>query len=183
MKHVGMKPHHTLLDLGCGTLRGGINLIPYLAQGHYTGLEPNSLYLRIADRLVQVEGLRGYHPSLVDYGGLREGQEFDFILTQSVLNHLNEDRIQPIVRMMSSLLKPNGIWISSVWFDSNVDTIQGNSLHPFRPDENLNTRYNPNWFESILSEEDLTLKPITGITHPHSGFSLITICRKGERKE
>ena len=36
----GLREHHFLLDIGCGSLRAGKLLIPYLLPGHYFGLEP-----------------------------------------------------------------------------------------------------------------------------------------------
>ena len=35
----GLTPSDTFLDVGCGTLRGGIPIIEILDRGHYTGLE------------------------------------------------------------------------------------------------------------------------------------------------
>lgn len=38
---VGLRQHHRVLDIGCGSLRVGRLLIPYLNQGNYFGVEPN----------------------------------------------------------------------------------------------------------------------------------------------
>ncbi len=46
----GLREQHRLLDLGCGSLRSGRLLIPYLALGRYYGIEPDK-------RLVK-EGIR-----------------------------------------------------------------------------------------------------------------------------
>jgi len=35
----GLMPHHRLLDIGCGSLRGGVKLIRYLDAGHYAGVD------------------------------------------------------------------------------------------------------------------------------------------------
>ena len=37
----GLKPRHRLLDIGCGSLRGGIHAINYLETGNYYGLDIN----------------------------------------------------------------------------------------------------------------------------------------------
>ena len=37
----GLRQHHKLLDIGCGSLRLGRLLIPYLNAENYIGLEPN----------------------------------------------------------------------------------------------------------------------------------------------
>src|SRR5438477_9754533 len=37
---LGLRQHHSLLDIGCGSLRIGRLLIPYLNRGKYFGIEP-----------------------------------------------------------------------------------------------------------------------------------------------
>ncbi len=37
----GLRETHKLLDMGCGSLRAGRLLIPYLRPGNYFGIEPN----------------------------------------------------------------------------------------------------------------------------------------------
>jgi len=37
---LGLRQHHSLLDVGCGSLRIGRLLIPYLNRGKYFGIEP-----------------------------------------------------------------------------------------------------------------------------------------------
>src|SRR2546430_14001113 len=38
---LGLRQNHSLLDVGCGSLRIGRLLIPYLNRGNYFGVEPN----------------------------------------------------------------------------------------------------------------------------------------------
>lgn len=35
----GLLPHHVLLDIACGSLRGGVHFIPFLDVGHYLGID------------------------------------------------------------------------------------------------------------------------------------------------
>jgi len=37
---LGLREHHCLLDIGCGSLRGGKLFIPYLLPNRYFGIEP-----------------------------------------------------------------------------------------------------------------------------------------------
>jgi len=38
---LGLREHHSVLDVGCGSLRAGRLPITYLAPGRYFGIEPN----------------------------------------------------------------------------------------------------------------------------------------------
>ena len=38
---LGLRECHTVLDFGCGSLRAGRLLLPYLSPGNHYGLEPN----------------------------------------------------------------------------------------------------------------------------------------------
>jgi hypothetical protein len=43
---LGLRQHHSLLDVGCGSLRIGRLLIPYLNRDKYVGIEPNEWLVR-----------------------------------------------------------------------------------------------------------------------------------------
>ena len=45
LKSLGLQPRHVFLDLGCGTLRGGIPIIDYLETGNYWGVDVRSKVL------------------------------------------------------------------------------------------------------------------------------------------
>jgi hypothetical protein len=45
-----LQPHHHLLDIGCGSLRGGAKLISYLDAGNYVGTDLNEGCWRLATR-------------------------------------------------------------------------------------------------------------------------------------
>jgi SAM-dependent methyltransferase len=92
--HKGLQPHHKLLDLGCGTLRGGRQVIPLLDPGNYYGMDISPKAIAYAKQLVQREGLTGKRPRLwvstnnnLQFRELAK-ERFDFILAQSVFTHL-----------------------------------------------------------------------------------------------
>jgi cyclopropane fatty-acyl-phospholipid synthase-like methyltransferase len=39
LRSMKLAPEHYLLDIGCGTLRGGVPIIQYLQESHYYGIE------------------------------------------------------------------------------------------------------------------------------------------------
>lgn len=92
---LGLRDHHRLLDFGCGSLRAGRLLIPYLRRGHYHGLEPNSWLIEdaIARQLGRdLVGLKWPHfHAFTDFRADRCGGDFDFILAQSIFSHAGAD--------------------------------------------------------------------------------------------
>src|SRR4029450_11413927 len=47
---LGLRQYHAVLDIGCGSLRIGRLLIPYLNAGNYTGIEPNKWLIQAGIR-------------------------------------------------------------------------------------------------------------------------------------
>jgi SAM-dependent methyltransferase len=99
LRNDGLRPDHSMLDIGCGTLRGGRHFIAWLDSGKYTGFEVSSNALAEGSRLMQQEGLAGKHASLVLNAGMGLRFEefkgtFDVLLAQSVFTHLTGPRIE-----------------------------------------------------------------------------------------
>jgi len=98
LKACGLRPNHSLLDIGCGSLRAGKFFIPYLDKGNYAGVEPN--------REILEEGIRHN----LDQGTIEEknptfsnddqftltsfNRRFDFILAHSILTHAARHQIE-----------------------------------------------------------------------------------------
>ena len=41
----GLKPDHKLLDIGCGSMRGGVHFVSYLENSNYYGVDCNKALL------------------------------------------------------------------------------------------------------------------------------------------
>jgi cyclopropane fatty-acyl-phospholipid synthase-like methyltransferase len=65
----GLKPEHYLLDIGCGSLRGGVHFIAYLEPRHYFGIDKDEQLLEAGRGEIQQLGLEK-KPSSVPYGQL-----------------------------------------------------------------------------------------------------------------
>ena len=108
----GLQPHHYLLDVGCGPLRGGVHFIGYLEAGHYFGVEKNAAVLEAArEQELGRYGLRDKRPVLVamenfDFPSL--GQSFDYAWAQSVFTHLPLNSIIRCVMNIERVLVPGG---------------------------------------------------------------------------
>ncbi|MDH3659331.1 MAG: class I SAM-dependent methyltransferase [Alphaproteobacteria bacterium] len=96
----GLKPEHRMLDIGCGTLRGGRHFIRYLDAGHYTGIDISKKVLAYGQELLVEEKLAEKRPKLVLNQEKRlrfsefADQTFDYLLAQSVFTHLPPEYIE-----------------------------------------------------------------------------------------
>ena len=96
----GLESHHTLLDIGCGTLRGGRHLINYLKPGNYYGIGIFKCAFEHAKTLVIEENLSSKNPILIvsENKNLKfsefEGTTFDVLLAQPVFTHLPPEHIE-----------------------------------------------------------------------------------------
>ena len=87
LKISGLQPDHHLLDIGCGTLRGGIPLIAYLDEGRYFGIEARAEVLDEGRKELRENGLEYKNPSLFaapDISALAIEQKFDHAKTMQL---------------------------------------------------------------------------------------------------
>jgi len=133
----GLRPEHRLLDIGCGSLRGGLHFIEYLAPGNYIGIEKEKRRLDAALRFeLSKETLREKRPRLVhmenfDFAAL--GAKIDFALAQSVFSHVPMNTIVRCVLNVDRVLAPGGRFFAT-FFESKGPRFH---LEPFiqRPGE------------------------------------------------
>lgn len=116
LRGAGLMPHHRLLDLGCGTLRGGIPLIDYLAPGHYAGVEVRREVLDEGLRELAESGLAGKSPQLVQCSRLAEldlGRTFDIAWAFAVLIHMDDRILDEAVAAVARHLAPDGVFYAT----------------------------------------------------------------------
>lgn len=86
LKLLGLKPEHRLLDIGCGVIRGGEHIIPYLNTGNYFGVDNSIGFIKAARKVVRDRGLEGKEPGLAAVHGFEFGNigTFDVALAFGV---------------------------------------------------------------------------------------------------
>lgn len=95
----GLTSDSFLLDVGCGSLRGGIHFVRHLDAGHYYGIDVNGSLIKAGlDYEIPQAGLEDKLPRtnlrVTDRFECDFGVTFDFILAQSVFSHLPLNHIR-----------------------------------------------------------------------------------------
>ena len=94
---IGLRQHHSLLDIGCGSLRIGRLLIPYLNRGKYFGVEPNQWLVEegirreVGESLVEIKRPTFFFsksPNAI----VEANTSFDFAVAQSIFSHCGQFR-------------------------------------------------------------------------------------------
>ena len=126
---LGLRQHDTVLDIGCGSLRVGRLLIPYLNRGNYTGLEPNAWLVEdgIArevgqDQVEIKEPLFVYADEASSL--IAQQRRFDFMIAQSIFSHCGPDLIEQWVAQTANLLSERGVLVAT-FLEGTDNTIPG----------------------------------------------------------
>jgi cyclopropane fatty-acyl-phospholipid synthase-like methyltransferase len=110
---LGLRETHKLLDFGCGSLRAGRLLIPYLLPGHYFGLEPNKWLIEDGiERELGRDILRVKRPTFrhdEDFRASHFGVQFDFIVAQSIFSHTGKDLAMTALSDFRTSIKADGL--------------------------------------------------------------------------
>jgi len=130
LKKVGIKSRHYLLDLGCGTLRGGIPIIKYLQKGHYYGVECREQVLDEGKKELIEHNFNHKEPILIlsdNFSSIECKQSFDYIWAFSVLIHMEDKILDDCLDFVHRHLKPSGFFYANV----NIGHSEGGNWQGF----------------------------------------------------
>ncbi len=166
---LGLRQHHSLLDVGCGSLRIGRLLIPYLNRGKYFGLEPNKWLVEeginreIGEVLVQIK-----HPTFLFTDSpdvVTEAKiSFDFAVAQSIFSHCGLDLIRGWLSAVSRSLAQDGALVAT-FLPGEEDSPRAGWIYP----ECVN--YRPATLERAAAEANLRFE-ILDWKHPRQTWAL-----------
>ena len=119
----GLREQHYLLDVGCGSIRGGKFFIPYLQAGHYFGIEPNADAVNTGIEkelnseyvLIQKKASFWFDSSFSLFSMPNKPLVFDFILAQSIFSHTSREQTEKCVHQ-ARLLMNKGSKFLGTWF-------------------------------------------------------------------
>jgi len=160
----GLAPEHYLLDVGCGSLRGGVHFVKYLEAGHYFGLDHNPRLLDAGRSELERAGIADKRPVLLaddNFRLVRFAQSFDFALAQSLFTHLPFNQIARCVAEIDRVLKPGGRFYATLF--ANPGPRLRTDTFPVRVDRPLDINldkdpfyYDPDIFRWLCEGSDLS---------------------------
>jgi SAM-dependent methyltransferase len=175
----GLRPDHRFLDIGCGSLRGGIHFVRYLEPGHYHGLDIEQDLLDAGHRELLAAGFDPESANLMQDDAFRFerfGQQFDFALAQSVFTHLPLNTIMRCLAEVERVLAPEGRFYAT-FFEGAGPRLNS---EPLRRSESLTTypdadpfHYDPDVFRWAVEGSTLDFDLIGDWGHPRNQRMLL----------
>jgi SAM-dependent methyltransferase len=167
---IGLRQHHRVLDVGCGSLRVGRLLIPYLNEGHYVGVEPNKWLVEdgIANELgmdlVRIKGpVFSFRASMEDF---EHSLSLDYAVAQSIFSHCGKDLIRQWLSQVSFHLKDDAAMVAT--FLIGTDDYSGNGwVYPGC------VEYKPETLAGLAAEFDFDFR-VLGWAHPRQTWALFS---------
>lgn len=166
---LGLRQDHSLLDVGCGSLRVGRLLIPYLNRGKYFGIEPNEWLVRegirreLGEALVQIKRPTFFFSDSADTI-TQVKTAFDFALAQSIFSHCGLDLIKSWLSAISRSLAPHGALVAT-FLIGEEDSARTGWIYP----ECVN--YRPATLERAAKDVNLRFE-ILDWKHPRQTWAL-----------
>ncbi len=163
----GLRQHHRVLDIGCGSLRIGRLLIPYLNPKGYIGVEPNSWLVQagiereIGQDLVNIkcptfifsDSLTALSPSLT----------VDYVVAQSIFSHCGKDLLEQWLSQIAFYLKEDGVLFATFLIDDQDFAGEG-WVYPSC------VKYRPETIAQIAAQAGLTFEILNWL-HPRQTWA------------
>ena len=134
MRGFGLEPQHHLLDLGCGSFRGGRHFIRFLKPLHYTGIDISPRIIETGCELLASEGIAAddFMVHVINSTDLSFlPRQFDFVLAQSVFTHSPLTVCDELLRNIAGTLTERGRFVFTFFEGSEAyDASRENYYYP-----------------------------------------------------
>jgi SAM-dependent methyltransferase len=166
---LGLRQHHSLLDIGCGSLRIGRLLIPYLNRGKYSGIEPNEWLVEqgirreLGQSLVEIKRPTFFFTDAPENIAKSEIAH-NFAVAQSIFSHCGLDLIKRWLSAISRSLTEDGALVAT-FLVGEEDSARTGWIYP----ECVN--YRPATLERIAADVNLRFEMLDW-KHPRQTWAL-----------
>ncbi len=168
----GLLPHHNFLDVGCGSLRGGVRFIAYLDRGRYFGFDIDEELLDAGRRELELAGLGSRAPTLLCDDAFRFTSfacTFDMALAHSVFTHLPVNSVMRCLSEVEQVLVPGGRFLATFFAHSQRRL----DVEPRHPSPGITTHidadpyfYDPDIFRWMVEGSTLSFEFVGDWGHP-----------------
>jgi SAM-dependent methyltransferase len=175
---LGLRQHHKLLDIGCGSLRAGRLFLPYLLPGNYYGIEPEPWLIQkgleeeIGQSIIDIKKPRFDHNA--DFNLQVFGETFDYMVAQSIFSHASQQQINTCLQQVRRTLNPGGMFA--------VNFIQGEEN--YAGDEWVYpgiVSYTLGFMQSMVRDAGLEAQVLNWF-HPNPNFVWLVVYHPANRK-
>lgn len=167
----GLRQHQRVLDIGCGSLRIGRLLIPYLNPENYVGVEPNEWLVKdgilneVGEDLVRIKRpVFSFSASLSEF---KEPLEIDFAIAQSIFSHCSKELIREWLGQMAHHLKENGALFATFLIDDKDYAGEEGWVYPGC------VRFTPETMKKIAQEAGFGFQ-IINWKHPRQAWAIFS---------
>jgi cyclopropane fatty-acyl-phospholipid synthase-like methyltransferase len=164
----GLEPSHNLLDIGCGSVRLGKHLIPFLDCKKYHGLEPDKKWLtkglenEVPKDILDLKKPTFSHVSdfsLTDFDEFsrwpRAQTNFDFAVACQVFIHCGVEQLKQCLANVSPRMNPNARFYISVYISEETVEYPYVFKKRYRHSSHKRTKYKKEDFTFILRQHGL----------------------------
>ena len=152
LKDMGLKPHHKILDIGCGGGRLGYELITYLNLENYYGFDKQKNWIEDFKQSITDFNLSGKTPTILlsDFNWrLDESIKFDYVYAYAVFTHVGPELVEMCLNNLKKHMTPESKFYATIIAGSKSG-FEYNQVHPERPNEYLQARYDLNYFNEMV---------------------------------
>lgn len=178
LTYLGLRESHTLLDIGCGSLRGGRLFIVYLLPARYFGIEPEQWLVECGIREeIGTDLIELKSPSFSynrDFACTVFDRKFDYILAQGVFVHAPEWQIRECISEAAKCMKPTSI-LAATYMQGNENYSGSEWVYP------ETTTYTPIRMAEIASAAGLSCIPIAW-PHPRGANWILLSSSENEKR-
>jgi SAM-dependent methyltransferase len=174
LKKQGLLPEHRFLDVGCGSLRGGIHFIQYLNTGNYFGLDVNASLIEAGKLELAAINCIEKQPNLLvndKFEFSKFGVQLDFALAFSVFSHLFSNQIGRCLVEVEKVLNPQGAFFATFFqapsplYLPNINHQPGNMTSKLDSDP---FHYSIDEIQLLAKHAGLKAELVAGWEHPRA---------------
>ena len=112
----GLKPSDVLLDAGCGSLRLGQFVIPYLDKSNYCGFDRERFLLKNgveSELLESISDIKMLNLKCTSKFEIVEFPSFNYCIAQSLVSHLNQSDLDLFLKKIKQKAAPGSLFFFS----------------------------------------------------------------------